>query len=282
MRTVVQHMPNDEWRNREALERLYNAELKSLTDIGKLYGVSKDVVRYHMRRLGIDRRKDTDGMELKANERRLHFVCATCGMDFHVPISEMKRRTPKYCSSVCFHVGARGKPLKEDKDVNTMLLARRMRKSIGRCQSCGFDEEPRILTLHHIDRDRSNGIPDNLLLLCPNCHSLKHLSNGTLYTPIVVTGKRGRKPASEWLIKGERECTNCGTVFQVRTLNRRFCYDCVPISAPLRIYKYIWSRIKAGKSLNKEEIQRYLERDRTDVAKSQHTGVEGKEGVIKH
>lgn len=43
-----------------------------------------------------------------------------------------------------------------------------------KCESCNLDEwldKPITLEIHHIDGDRTNNNPDNLQLLCPNCHS---------------------------------------------------------------------------------------------------------------
>lgn len=42
------------------------------------------------------------------------------------------------------------------------------------CNRCGYDEHPRILGVHHIDRNKKNNDLSNLEVLCPNCHSLEH------------------------------------------------------------------------------------------------------------
>jgi predicted HNH restriction endonuclease len=36
--------------------------------------------------------------------------------------------------------------------------------------ACGYDEDERILEVHHIDEDRNNNDIKNLCILCPNCH----------------------------------------------------------------------------------------------------------------
>jgi 5-methylcytosine-specific restriction endonuclease McrA len=42
------------------------------------------------------------------------------------------------------------------------------------CQRCGWKEEPRILHVHHKDRNRKNIATANLETLCPTCHVLEH------------------------------------------------------------------------------------------------------------
>ena len=38
------------------------------------------------------------------------------------------------------------------------------------CATCGWDEDERILEVHHIDSNRSNCKLNNLVILCPTCH----------------------------------------------------------------------------------------------------------------
>ena len=47
-------------------------------------------------------------------------------------------------------------------------------KEIGKCEGCGFNEVMGILEIHHKDRNHNNTIGNNILLLCPNCHSAEH------------------------------------------------------------------------------------------------------------
>ena len=42
------------------------------------------------------------------------------------------------------------------------------------CEGCGIDNwlgDPIVIELHHIDGNKDNGPRENLMLLCPNCHS---------------------------------------------------------------------------------------------------------------
>ncbi len=59
-------------------------------------------------------------------------------------------------------------------------------KQIGKCEQCGWNEtNPRTkkkpLQTHHIDGDAKNNFRKNIILLCPNCHSLtENFGNGNL------------------------------------------------------------------------------------------------------
>lgn len=46
-------------------------------------------------------------------------------------------------------------------------------KEVGKCEICGFSDK-RILIMHHRDENKRNNKRENLLLLCPNCHTLIH------------------------------------------------------------------------------------------------------------
>ncbi len=42
------------------------------------------------------------------------------------------------------------------------------------CGECGYNSNEKVLEVHHIDKDRSNNNISNLIVLCANCHKLKH------------------------------------------------------------------------------------------------------------
>ena len=59
-----------------------------------------------------------------------------------------------------------------DEKIRRFLL-----EKYGGCQQCGWNKIHPItglipVNLHHIDGDHFNNSPDNVLLLCPCCHSL--------------------------------------------------------------------------------------------------------------
>lgn len=45
-----------------------------------------------------------------------------------------------------------------------------------KCAVCGWNEDERILEVHHIDGNRSNNTKENLIILCPICHTKISLS----------------------------------------------------------------------------------------------------------
>jgi|SRR5438105_288839 len=95
-------------------------------------------------------------------------ACAHCGKEFRASPSENR----KYCSRACVN--------KSSKSIWIATFST-ARKNMGRrgmltkCQRCGYHEEPRILGIHHKDRDRKNNEVGNLEVLCPMCHSLEHM-----------------------------------------------------------------------------------------------------------
>ena len=104
----------------------------------------------------------------KAMYKVVKHNCVHCGKEFEDSPS-VKR---KYCSRACVQKVA----LKDWKPkFSTVRKAMLRRGLLTRCSRCGYDVEPRILGVHHIDRDRDNNDLSNLEVLCPNCHSLEHM-----------------------------------------------------------------------------------------------------------
>ncbi|WP_157845234.1 HNH endonuclease [Frankia saprophytica] len=94
--------------------------------------------------------------------------------------------------------GPDGKP---DWHVREVLIAQRGQ----RCEQCGWAElnptSGRVpLHVDHISGDRARNRPEDLRLLCPNCHSLtptyQHLNNKNV-SPI--RRKAGRRYRETWL-----------------------------------------------------------------------------------
>ena len=115
-----------------------------------------------------------------SNECRKHkgsvlCKCATCGKEVWKTKSELARSKTGnvYCSRSCansmnntlFKSGVNHPSYKGN---NYRNIALNLYKH--KCAVCGYDEDTRILEVHHIDENHNNNNPENLCLLCPNCH----------------------------------------------------------------------------------------------------------------
>jgi len=200
------------------LRRLYWDEGKSLWDIGKMFNLDPSTIRKYMDKQNIPRRP------VSRKKSGKFFVCKICGRKFYVNRSRAEKNPPKYCSIKCRGIGSRGRKLKyTNKLKSTQVILRRLRQEVGKCEICGYDDEIRILTIHHKDGNQNNNERSNLLLCCPNCHSLEHLKSGAPSPPIVYFGSKKKFK--------KKTCAFCGREFTPLTVGRmksRFCYDCLP------------------------------------------------------
>lgn len=107
--------------------------------------------------------------------------CLNCG-------KEAERWNKRFCSNRCqvdyqyrsyIQSWKRGE---ESGAIEGEALSRHLRRYLleqhgERCMQCGWNQRHLItrqvpLTVHHIDGNSRNNREENLLLLCPNCHSL--------------------------------------------------------------------------------------------------------------
>jgi hypothetical protein len=136
-------------------------------------------------------------------------ICNICNKKF-VHISSRCNKA-KYCSRKCYHKSQIGKGNKEFKckycnniffdsaSTNRVYCSRKcinkeqkeifkpsyttvrkcmvVRNMINECEKCKYNEIPQILGIHHIDKNRNNNCINNLMVLCPNCHSIEHLKH---------------------------------------------------------------------------------------------------------
>ncbi len=108
--------------------------------------------------------------------------CATCNTEFYRATS--KQRSTKsglfFCSQSCKYKAQRIGGIRSIMPDHFGTTAKNYRL-IGfrtyeaECVGCGYNHHPKVLDVHHIDCDRSNNSPDNLLICCPTCHREYHL-----------------------------------------------------------------------------------------------------------
>lgn len=97
--------------------------------------------------------------------------CDFCGKEIYRSLSQIERNKSSffYCSKTC---GNRHKniinALNGQPSQNYRLQAFNLLKH--ECLVCGWDEDERILEVHHIDSNRENNDISNLSILCPTCH----------------------------------------------------------------------------------------------------------------
>ena len=113
--------------------------------------------------------------ECRAHNKSILCECANCGKPIWRRPSQLKRSKTGnvYCSKSCA-VAINNSLLKTGenhpsyKGNNYRNIAFSLYPH--ECIVCGYDEDERILEVHHIDENRENNQPDNLCILCPNCH----------------------------------------------------------------------------------------------------------------
>ena len=107
-------------------------------------------------------------------------VCAECGKKF----KRLKTQVDKSKTGLVFCSIQCGNKYKNRAVINTQNSNDYRRNAFlaypHKCAKCGYDEDERILEVHHIDENRNNNDITNLIILCPNCHKKVSLHLYTL------------------------------------------------------------------------------------------------------
>lgn len=130
------------------------------------------------------------GHSRKGTWRKEPNYCVVCG-------GKTSRRESKFCSNKChqeymakewdakWYAGELNEHLAADTPywTNKRVRSALFRKYNGQCAKCGWGEinpyTGRIpLEVEHIDGNYKNNTPENVTLLCPNCHSLTSTYKG--------------------------------------------------------------------------------------------------------
>lgn len=142
------------YTDKEWLEEHY--EKYSMPEIAELCGVHRDTIRDWMKRFGIKSKT----------------------------VKEQRAKKVNYGNQFIYENWFDKKSYLEiyAKEGN---ITKRMRQyiinKVGKCQCCGFDE---VLDLHHADQNHHNNSPENLVVLCPNCHAKVHRLKKDVYKMI--------------------------------------------------------------------------------------------------
>lgn len=172
-------------KEKEKLEKLINVEKISYEEIGRMYECS-----------GANIKKVAKQLEIKLPQRRKINPCETfnkgtgekqyclyCG-------KELKYRShkPRFCNNTCYAkyneqeyikrwLAGEEDGIKGQNDIKTAVKNYLFKIHNNSCEKCGWHETNKFtgripLQIHHIDGNCMNNRPENLQLLCPNCHSL--------------------------------------------------------------------------------------------------------------
>ncbi len=121
-----------------------------------------------------------------STRKQIERVCDLCGTLFARRPSSLacSRSGLVFCTRKCKDEAQRMGRYKavlfpkHHKDGSCSYRKIAFRHYAAKCNRCGFDAFVGILRVHHRDRNRKNNHPDNLEILCPNCHEIDHLLNG--------------------------------------------------------------------------------------------------------
>jgi len=128
---------DDSFRDEAKLRQMYIDEKLSMSQIGKQCGVCVEAVRHWMIKFDMERRAISECTKGENNPRWLG------GVSFE-PYS------PEF---------------------NGKLKAFIRERDNHQCQKCGLKENGNAHDCHHIDYDKKNSRPENLITLCSSCHS---------------------------------------------------------------------------------------------------------------
>lgn len=116
--------------------------------------------------------------------------CSYCHKKFKRLKSQLEKDNKTgyvYCSKEC------GNRHKNEKATNlkdgTAYRRNAFNAYAHKCAICGYEEDERILEVHHLDENRENNKIENLVILCPNCHKKLTLH---LYSYQELIDKYGR------------------------------------------------------------------------------------------
>lgn len=88
--------------------------------------------------------------------------CQVCGK----PLQKKVLKTCKKCTNTYYRSGTNNPNWKQDRYVTTCFLHHKKE-----CVVCG---ESNVIDVHHLDEDRNNNEPRNLIPLCPTHHRYWH------------------------------------------------------------------------------------------------------------
>jgi len=170
------------------------------------------------------------GQILSQPKKHKTFTCKQCNKTF----KDLTIRNRIFCNYTCKSLWQKENLLAENNPnwksklerIPYLNVKRSIRSQLLREREvCEICKSAINLQVHHIDKDRLNNIPTNLILLCQEHHAQEHENDGERVTAILIrnhpqsTGKTTIQP---------RKCRFCKILFHPNTRKTRFCSnECV-------------------------------------------------------
>lgn len=125
----------------------------------------------------------------------IKYNCEYCNKEYLARLSDFKKQKHHFCSSKCsqlYKVAAIKSEIENGINVSQRKLRAYLLKLHNKCMNpnCCWDWTKNnnvSLEVHHIDGNSNNNVLSNVILLCPNCHSLtdtykaKNTGNGRAF-----------------------------------------------------------------------------------------------------
>lgn len=166
-------------RTREKVADLFDAGM-GVKQIARLLGISPGTVSYHKERLGYTMRRECatrydwsivqryydEGHTRTECQERFGFAASSwCDAVFRGDIVPRPVAMP-------LEKLLRANQPRSRNNIKQRLISAGLKEN--RCEQCGiarWHKRPLSLALHHVNGDRHDNRLENLVLLCPNCHS---------------------------------------------------------------------------------------------------------------
>lgn len=134
-----------------------------MAEIGRKVGLSRERIRQRVERATLDGKKVISHLEWwrkkkEAREKVINLFKKSCAWDIF-----------PYAAARSYLVRAKMTKL----------------GFLKNCEVCNWKKYPEILVIHHIDKNRKNNHPNNLIVLCPICHNLIHSRNKDYQTTVL-------------------------------------------------------------------------------------------------
>lgn len=109
----------------------------------------------------------------KHSDTRQARKCDQCGKIIYRAAWQTEGRERLYCSVKCRSAGLKERRVTTPRSKRQAIHKAPLLEQTPFCELCGLNE-PAILEIHHKDRNPQNDSAENLLVICPNCHTRIH------------------------------------------------------------------------------------------------------------